>query len=194
VAKFPAGGGKDREDEYLFDRSQPELGIKTRGDKKGVEIKGLVNTLPDPRSTSCFPGHFQIWCKWTSNLVSLQGLPTLLTRKTRWIRKYDAGLQWLQEIKLKEDELPVDPSLGLPAEGCNVELTKVAIVSPASETVSWWSLGFEAFGSLQSIESNLTKTVAFLANQDSPMPPEGQQLSYPAWLGLAISESSPIGL
>ncbi len=41
IHRFSAGGGKRRTDVYLRDASQIELGIKTRGEKPRVEIKGV---------------------------------------------------------------------------------------------------------------------------------------------------------
>ena len=51
--EIPAGGGNVRTDEYLVDRSQIELGLKKRGTKPGIEIKGLVGrreAVPGPES------------------------------------------------------------------------------------------------------------------------------------------------
>src|SRR5262245_2271817 len=62
--EVPAGGGKSRTDEYLVDRNQLELGLKKRGRKTGIEIKGLVGIR---RAVSIpFDGRVQIWSKWTS--------------------------------------------------------------------------------------------------------------------------------
>lgn len=186
VSKSRPGGGKFREDEYLLDRNQTEIGVKARGRKKGVEVKGLVTILTEARTNALFPGNIEIWCKWTSDLISLTSLPTLVTRKTRWMRKYDTGSQGIREIKLSEDEMPEDSTVELPAEGCNIELTKVDLINFAWEA-DWWSFGFEAFGSLKSIEWNLAQAVALLAKEDPPVPPAGEALSYPAWLRLASS-------
>lgn len=41
---IPAGGGKERRYDYLRDPDQDELGIKRRGEKPGVEVKGLVSS------------------------------------------------------------------------------------------------------------------------------------------------------
>src|SRR3982751_1191157 len=42
-----AGGGRPREDVYLRDDRQAALGIKRRGGRPGVEVKGLVELDPD---------------------------------------------------------------------------------------------------------------------------------------------------
>jgi hypothetical protein len=38
------GGGKPRLDEYLYEQGQVELGLKKRGTKPGIEVKGLIAT------------------------------------------------------------------------------------------------------------------------------------------------------
>src|SRR5678815_5321035 len=75
---FSPGGGIVRIDEYLLDAGNPELGVKKRGGKNGVEIKGLVETrsaLPAP-----FHGRVQIWSKWSSEAVTIDALPRLTLR------------------------------------------------------------------------------------------------------------------
>jgi hypothetical protein len=46
---YAPGGGTPppRRDVYLYDPEQTELGIKARGLKPGLEVKGLVALLPD---------------------------------------------------------------------------------------------------------------------------------------------------
>ena len=50
------GGGSVRTDAYLRDARQSELGLKLRGGKKGVEIKGLVAVIADGCQASPFIG------------------------------------------------------------------------------------------------------------------------------------------
>ena len=52
----PAGGGRAREDEYLHEPRQTELGLKRRGEKPGVEAKGLVAVSSRPSDTIPFVG------------------------------------------------------------------------------------------------------------------------------------------
>src|SRR5262245_21323761 len=68
VHPFPAGGGSaERTDEYLFEPGPSELGIKARGNKPGLEIKGLIALLPDAIPDGPFKGSADLWSKWTSH-------------------------------------------------------------------------------------------------------------------------------
>jgi hypothetical protein len=98
--------------------------------------------------------------------------------KTRWLRKFDTS-------KFVRSEIPLDPNgkpktgYSLPVEGCNVELTEVQI---AGHFGTWWTLGLETFGDLESVSTNLT----LVASPDKPVlvcvVASGAFLSYPAWL------------
>jgi hypothetical protein len=57
----PPGGGLLRLDEYLSDPNQCELGIKRRGGKKGVEVKGLVTHAEQQLAAGPFVGPIEIW-------------------------------------------------------------------------------------------------------------------------------------
>ena len=82
-------------------------------------------------------------------------------------------------------EIPLDgnerPTKGhsLPAQGCNVELTDVQMPGHAG---AWWTLGFEAFGDLDSVSANLTLTVLPEKPALVRIVASGEFLSYPAWL------------
>ena len=43
--EYMPGGGTPRNDVYVLQRDQAELGIKQRGEKLGLEIKGLISVL-----------------------------------------------------------------------------------------------------------------------------------------------------
>jgi hypothetical protein len=77
------GSARARPDEYLSDPGQLDLGIKTRGGKRGTEIKGLVTRLPDVIKTGPFRGSVDIWCKWTSMAFSLSSLMDWATSLAR---------------------------------------------------------------------------------------------------------------
>ena len=172
-----AGGGGARDDEYLVDPRQQELGIKKRAGKAGIEIKGLVDVgvpLPAP-----FPGRLQIWSKWTSYATTIDHLPRIVVRKTRWVRKYDTGGDHVREIALDSAERPRDAAMPWPEFGCQMELTEVATGDDR-----WWTFGFEAFGSLQTVESSLLRTVAHLRAIPAGSLAAARELSYPAWLAI----------
>lgn len=173
----PPGGSGSREDVYLCDRSTRELGVKKRGGRTGVEIKGLVAKLP-PEPEGPLPTGAEIWCKWSTQALDLEARDSVTLRKQRHLRKFDLGGTDVREIALDAEERPLDPQERLPDEGCNLELTRVTIVGSGEK---WESLGFEAFGSLANLAENLRRTAMHL------QPPVGelrsaQVASYPAWL------------
>jgi len=78
------------------------------------------------------------------------------------------------------EELPLDVDEETPpAVGCNLELTQVDV---DGHPVSWWTLGFEAFGDIQSAPEALAATYAFLQANGAFPPLWGERLSYPEWL------------
>jgi hypothetical protein len=161
----------------LKDFNQAELGIKRRGAKPGVEVKGLVAVIPYGLNAAPFVGPIEIWTKWTSELLDLQSHPTIVTRKQRWLRKFDTTDALPKEVPLDANELPTDDR-PLPALGCNVELTKVEVHSKPI----WWTLGFESFGQIHTVEDHLRAVVTSLAAKRPPLPSDGLVASYPAWL------------
>jgi hypothetical protein len=170
----PPGGGGSRTDEYLRDEGQEELGIKRRGGQKRIEVKGLVAELGEIR-TAPFVGRVELWTKWTSEALEVPHAASVRTDKRRWLRKFSTDGHVPVEIALDASEKPVTGSL--PARGCNVELTEVRIGS------AWWTLGFESFGSIDTVEADLRTVAALVARERRPPSLDGWKLaSYPRWL------------
>jgi hypothetical protein len=170
-----AGGGNTRDDKYLVDKKQDELGIKQRGDKPGVEIKSLVADKYATLSEEPFAGSIQIWVKQTTEVLEIE--PNIITSKQRWLRTYDTSGPSPAEIPLDQEEKP-QGGRNLPDTGCNVELTQVTL--PTGQV--WWTLGFESFGDLSSVIDSLTTTAEFLAKRNPPDLAGGHLYSYPEWL------------
>ncbi len=161
-----ASGPEVRTDVYLADSDQIELGVKTRGENPGVEVKGLIAT---PRETLEFDSYFvpiELWCKWPSPKLGFDIQTGVTLHKQRWLRKFDtAGAR------------PIEGLDSRPEIGCNVEWTIVTISGEVC-----WTLGFEAFGHLQDVEKSL-RTVVRLMNERNPaQAPGGKAMSYPAWI------------
>jgi hypothetical protein len=175
IAVFQPGGGLPRLDEYLLDIGQIELGVKKRGEKPGIEIKGLLRTLPSPVQFGSLAGSIQLWGKWTTTALQIDGLRTVATQKTRWLRKYDATRSVISEIELDQRELPARTAL--PSQGCNVEIASIAV----DNLSKWWTLGCEAFGPFERIERIIRQTLDHLGPMNVPLL-RGLELSYPAWL------------
>ena len=176
----PGGGGPDpRVDEYFRDPSQRELGLKIRGRANhGIEIKGLVAADLGGLSTAPFTGSIELWCKWISAPLELKHGSTIAIHKWRLLRKFDASGSSLREIELA-GEMPKDKNAPLPEHGCNVELTRIEI--PANGQ-TWWTLGFESFGTMTTVGEDLRATAATLAARQPPSLGGGLLASYPAWL------------
>jgi hypothetical protein len=81
---FPAGGGEPRRDDYVHLNGNPELGIKKRGKKDGLEVKGLISTLPALSGAVQDP--VQLWCKWS---VDFHAEVSIAVHKTRYLRKFE---------------------------------------------------------------------------------------------------------
>jgi hypothetical protein len=128
----------------------------------------LISLIPQgQRGTSIFltlnPG---------PQVVAADGI---LTRKRRWMRRYMVVAADVEELPLDgNEETPFTPSVG-----CNLELTQV---DTDGHPVSWWTLGFEAFGDIQSALDALAATYAFLQANGRFPPLSGERLSYPEWL------------
>ena len=172
---LPPGGGFSRVDIYVPQRGEPEISIKKRGDKPGFEVKGLVTTRRSPELEPLAP-LIEIWCKWR---CTIPGVKTdLAVTKTRWLRKFDTSKYVRAEIPLDANEKP-KAGYSLPIQGCNVELTEVQM---AGHSGMWRTLGFEAFGDLDSVPTNLTLTVLPEKAVLERIVASGAFVSYPAWL------------
>jgi hypothetical protein len=170
-----AGGGKSRVDEYLLDPNQRELGLKYRANKPGVEVKGLVGITTHGLAAKPFVGPIELWTKWTSQPLSLAS--TIPIEKRRWLRKFDAESSPPVEIELDDAERPLAKAR-LPDVGCNVELTQISVPDHGV----WWTLGFEAFGAIFSVEEHLRAVAAQLAAREPPAFMDGLLSGYPGWL------------
>jgi hypothetical protein len=137
---------------------------------------GVCATLRNERGS--FAPHVELWCKWRVQASALEISDKVIVRKVRWLRTYDASDAAIVEIPLQLNERPLSGA-ALPQHGCNVELTKVLLDRDPRQ---WWTLGFEAFGDLDSTPVDLRRTVEFLVSRSFPLPSSGEFLSYPSWL------------
>lgn len=173
VHHCPAGGGKLRTDVYLRDANQTELGVKTRGEKSGVEVKGLVALPGDTLEFNSCEIPLELWSKWPSQKLAFDMKAGVVFRKRRWLRMFDTTKAQPIEIALDSDEQPAHGET-LPQKGCNVEWTIVEI--PSGEAC--WTLGFEAYGGLQNVENSLRSVVRVMNERNPPPAPGAKALSY----------------
>lgn len=171
------GGGSYREDCYLHDPTQVELGIKRRGKNgNGVEIKGLIHVDRTVLQCGPFTSEVEVWSKWTSGALNLSSFPAITIGKTRWLRKFDTSKPEAVEIPLGKDEQPLKKDTRV-TQGCNVEFTEVT----ANGSV-WFSFGMEAFGQLPNVESSLRQTAKLLTSRQPPEAPDLIAANYPRWI------------
>jgi len=181
VHPFAPGGGETRVDRYLVDSQQFGLGIKCRGGKSGIEVKGLVSTFEPGLAVDPFLGPIEIWAKWASGSLSLDSHETIAIEKRRWLRKFDTAAGSPREMELDVTEKPArgEP---FPESSCNVEFTVISLVGHSS----WWTLGFESFGGLARVAQGLKAVAEVLASRDPPPMQKGLQVSYPEWLAKCV--------
>lgn len=178
-----AGGGKLRQDLYLLDKNQSEIGLKIRNDNPGVEIKGLIQASFTELKSAPFVGTVDLWSKWTTEVLELPPDSTIMVEKIRWMRKFISFGTDIHELQLDAYEMPVD-NLILPKNGCNVELTQLKLANGAI----WWTFGFEAFGDLNILARSIQSTASELANRTPPLLVTELQASYPSWLSYALGD------
>jgi hypothetical protein len=166
------------------DAHQVELGCKRRGGLSGVEVKGLVAVTWSGVAVEPFVGPIELWTKWTSAALELSTTATITIEKQRWLRTFDTSMPVPKEVPLDAEEQPLDKR-PLPTLGGHVELTRVRL--PQGDM--WWTLGFEAFGTLRTVENNLHAVATTLAARRPPPLGEGLRLSYPAWLSQYARET-----
>jgi hypothetical protein len=183
AAGLPPGGGHPRIDRYLPQPNEAELGVKERGDKPGLEFKGLVARRESP-ALGAVTSQFEIWCKWSCTIPGIESADKATITKIRWLRKFDTSGPVRAEIPLDANEQPKSGH-SLPVQGCNVELTE-ARISGRSDV--WWTLGFEAFGALDTVPINLARAIAPDGAILAGIVSSGALLSYPAWLAARLAD------
>ncbi len=171
------GGGHPRVDRYLSLPNNREIGVKQRGDQSGLEIKGLVAIQINP-AISTLGSRLEIWCKWSTASAFLEMTNSVSVTKTRWLRTFDTSKRVRVEVPLDSNEKP-QFGHSLPVQGCNVELTEVQL---PNRSELWWTLGFEAFGDLDHVSTNLTRVMRPEAPVLAGIVSSAAFLSYPGWL------------
>jgi len=177
-----AGDPRGRSDAYLLDPNQKELGVKKRGnakENKGVELKTLVGFGSSDIAAAPFVAPAEFWVKVNSGALNLSHLPLIAIRKVRRLRKFDTSANLPIEIELEDNSETPKGARKLPVHGCNVEFTDITIESCGEK---WCTFGFEAFGSLSTVESSLKATAMLMTRRNFPGLMGGILASYPVWL------------
>ena len=181
--RFP-NATESREDDYLIRPDLDGLSVKIRGGR-ALEVKvfrGSRGVLDVPGRARGFLEH---WQRWSFPLGSLsQGI--------------DAEGTWTAVHKVRrmtafgrDDEVQLSAGVPSPQQdtGCAVELTEVIMHGQ-----SWWTLGIEATGPTDGLQTLLRETAAIVF--DLAMP-DGMELtstdsgSYVSWLRGQASPDQP---
>ncbi len=164
-----------RIDHYLLERDTDALGIKFRDGR--VEVKQRQG---ERRLTSFGPGwdgYVESWHKWGFPLADAQRRGKAFESFDNWIavQKKRRVITYSISPKGKLIALPGDAG---GESGCSVELTQVRV-----KKTLWWTLGFEAKGHPENLESTLERVVrAVLSGSAPPTFEPTDSFSYPGWL------------
>jgi hypothetical protein len=174
-----AGGGtRPHPDRCLITQGQSELGLKHRDNQAGVEVKGLVVDSLGELTAFPFAGQIEMWTKWLCKSLDLNSHSTIPTSKLRWLRKFKTEKDILpEEIELDEKEGVLNRG-ALPMRGCNVELTQITL----DDNDIWWTFGFESFGTVETVKSDLETVAGILVARKPPSLGNAILSSYPGWL------------
>ena len=150
-----------RTDRYLVYPFSEQVGVKFREER--IEVKAKVRDLDLLEVGDHVSGKMELWEKWSAGAESVPLLFRDISgtadhwidvTKTRWIRVFNA-----EGDKVTES----DPGRGQehPGEGCYAEITGIEVGDR-----SFWTLGLEAFGNEELLETNLMMTAAHLFESD----------------------------
>jgi len=181
----------ERHDTYLRLPHRTDLGIKLRKDER-IEIKERLRDNGIQALSPEVEGRIEQWVKWSfllnpeeANLPDTSPLEdgwidVQKTRRSRKLAVHSANL--VVEIE------PKSKAKGVP-EGCNLELTTLS-----ARNQIWHTLGFEAFGSMRTVERNLALVVSeVLLHSRFPPMKARDSFGYPEWLRrILLTETSSV--
>ena len=121
-------------------------------------------------------GHVERWRKWSfdaAERTSADGTFWVAVAKTRRKLRYRIGPDG--QVIAHRDEAP-------PANGCDLEVTRIAVGDDR-----WWSVCLEAFGDEADVRDTLLRTARYVFAIGHPPPLDAAHaMGYAAWL-LALS-------
>ena len=175
-----------RVDRYLRPSGFGDVNVKLREGR--IEVKRRVGESNRIRFHPRVTGVVERWRKWSfeltqqgtaDNWASLPVSSWIPVRKNRSLRTYEVT---------DGEVLVARSALEAPADGCELELTRIV----AFEQV-WWTLAFEAFGDEDTLRDNLRLVATHVLGTDEPPRLDvGQSQGYAAWLiDLLETEAQP---
>jgi hypothetical protein len=177
---------ESRPDTYLNVPDSAGLGVKVRAGKR-VEVKRRHVDVGLRTWPGGVEGRVEQWVKWSFALADknekgekIEGPDVykpagswLVVEKQRQLRKFEVKGDAVAAVVAK-----INP---LPSQGCNLEITRLVYAHHV-----WWSLGFESFGELETVEKNFNLVMNYvpLAFPGASMLTAEHSYAYPAWLGM----------
>jgi hypothetical protein len=179
---------EERIDEYLVLPGATAVGVKLR-DQKILEMKARTADPVVSAIGNRATGRRDAWVKWSLPLADASSIRSALDdahaalislRKSRTLRKF----AWI------EGAVTEVPSGGPVAEGCNIELTQLAIVGREQEF--HWSLGLESFEARERVDQILSEVAAqfFGASQFPVALDADASMAYPEWINRLLRPQS----
>ena len=167
-----------RVDYYLRLADNDSLGIKLRQGR--IEIKQRTAPGTAVHLGENAAGHAEAWRKWSFALADADAnLAGLVDDTAHWLGVGKQRRWCLFDVGVNGRIIPAPPGTILD-QGCACELTEVRLTH---STQTWWSLGFEAFGTAGNQRERLLQVAQqFLQSPHAPILPAEQSYSYPKWL------------
>lgn len=147
-------------------------GIKIREGR--LETKLRSQTLGKSEFDDDAVGIVETWSKWSVPLDPNDSPSQRLLLDTNWLPV--AKLRYVRRFEVVENQ--AKETLDRPVSGCSFEITKITI-----HDQTFWTTGFEAVGSEDSMRENLNRVFECIHNEKRlPQLPVEQSIGYPHWL------------
>ncbi len=151
---------------------QSGCGIKLREGR--LEVK-LRLSRHGPREHGAFRGELESWTKWGLEFAPGESMMEHLPRHSGWIAVQKLrSLQHFEVVRGRVRQVEERPM-----NGCEFELTQLQV-----DMDHWWTVGFEAIGAADQLETNLTRVAETILERGGLEMPFVRACSfgYPHWL------------
>jgi hypothetical protein len=169
-----AGSQSPRTDIYFRDYGRESLGLKLREGR--LEIKKRIQETDVVHLHRKVQGMMERWQKWSFE-VTMPPYHAQLLAQSAWIKVHKTRRS-IRIRRADDKSIEVVPAGQLPEQACEVELTSIRVKSR-----DWWSLAFEAFGSVATQESILLQVAKeFFSISQPTIFDLSMSYGYPRWL------------
>jgi len=166
-----------RTDVYLRLKNTDTPGIKFREGR--FEVKQKLTDLEELTSGNV-SGMAELWKKWSFEAIDNK-IPLADITKGEWVEVTKS--RKLKKFIFAESGEIVKGFDNFQSDGCNLELSIVALHSPDELNNLWWTLALETYGQPDQLFQNLKKMFEYLFTPDFPVTLSTQQsFGYQKWL------------